>query len=147
MNETITEMINRYEAMLAQKQNLEDQMKDLGRQIESLKQTIIDQMVNEDMPMVGVGEYKYSIKGVTKWNKLGDAKLEANGIGNFFQFLRDVGMGDIITERVDPRTLNKTVNEIVDQNDGELPEYLEPAFSKYEYTDLSRTKSRTKKAF
>lgn len=36
--------------------------------------------------------------------------------------LRDLGLGDLIVERVDHRTLTKTLQEIIEENDGELPE-------------------------
>ena len=57
--------------------------------------------------------------------------------------MREQGLGDIIVERVDPRTLNSTCKGIVEEA-GELPEELAEALSIYEKLGLSRRKANTK---
>ena len=42
--------------------------------------------------------------------------------GELFDALREDGLGDIIKEKVDPRTLQAALKEMAERNDGELPE-------------------------
>lgn len=56
-----------------------------------------------------------------------------------FKKLRELGLGDLIVEKVDDRTLTSALNDIAAGNDGKLPdEYLEiplRTFDKYTISD------------
>ena len=99
-------------------------------------------MIDEDKPDTTVDGYKYSLKQETVYSKLGEDKLMERGI-DFFELLREQGIGDIIVEKVDPRTLNSTCKGIVEEQ-GELPEELAEALNVYEKLGISRRKANTK---
>ena len=64
---------------------------------------------------------------------------------DYFTVLREEGLGDIIVERVDARTLQSAVANYAEAHDGLNPG-LESILNSYDYTDLSRTKdARAKK--
>lgn len=56
-----------------------------------------------------------------------------------FKKLRELGLGDLIVEKVDDRTLTSALNDIAAENDGKLPdEYMEiplRTFDKYTISD------------
>lgn len=58
--------------------------------------------------------------------------------------MREQGLGDLIKETVNPRSLQSAMKEIADENDGELPPELDEVVSSYEMTDIARRKSTNK---
>ena len=78
-----------------------------------------------------------------KYSKRGDAQLMEKGL-DFFEVLREQGLGDLIKETVNPRSLQSAMKEIADENDGELPPELDEVVSSYEMTDIARRKSTNK---
>ena len=63
---------------------------------------------------------------------------------SFLQVLRDEGLGGIIVEKVDPRTLQSTMASYVEEF-GELSPELAAVVSVYEYNDISRRKESGKR--
>ena len=55
------------------------------------------------------------------------------------QTLREQGLGDLIKETVDSRTLNKTINTMVEEEDG-ISEELEAVLTNYDTYDIRRSK-------
>ena len=59
-----------------------------------------------------------------------------------FAALRELGHGDLITEKVDRRTLNSALAQIAEEHGGELPEeYQEIPMSEYTETKISDRKA------
>lgn len=55
--------------------------------------------------------------------------------------LRELGLGDLIVEKVDHRTLTKTLEQIIEDNGGELPEgYTAIPLTEYDETKISDRK-------
>lgn len=140
----LVEMIQDYEALLEEKEHLAAETKRNNEEIRQAKEAIADYMIDENIPSISVGDYAYGLKTATKYNKRGEEALLDAGI-DFFPWLEEVGLGDLIKPSVDSRTLNKAITERVEASGGELPEELAVAFYPYEYTDISRTKSRRKR--
>lgn len=140
----LTEALQEYEELLARKDALAEETKANNEQIRAMKESIADLMTADNIPSISVGDYKYSLKVATKWNKKGEEALLDAGI-DFFAFLDEVGLGDLVKPSVDSRTLSKAISERVDAAGGELPEELAEVFYPYEYTDISRTRSRSKR--
>ena len=63
---------------------------------------------------------------------------------DFLGTLREEGLGDIIVEKVDPRTLQSTINAYVEEH-GELTEGLDAIIRSYEYNDITRRKEVKKR--
>lgn len=139
----LTEMLGQYEELLDKKDALDKETKDNNAAIDKLKAEIAEMMIDEDIPSQGYGDYVYSLQDKVKYSKRGDAQLMEKGL-DFFEVLREQGLGDLIKETVNPRSLQSAMNEIADENDGELPPELDEVVSSYEMTDIARRKSANK---
>lgn len=139
----LTEMLGQYEKLLDKKDTLDKETNDNNAAIDKLKAEIAEMMIDEDIPSQGYGDYVYSLQDKVKYSKRGDAQLMEKGL-DFFEVLREQGLGDLIKETVNPRSLQSAMKEIADENDGELPPELDEVVSSYEMTDIARRKSTNK---
>ncbi len=135
---TLLEMLKDYHRLMQRKDALAEETKDNNAAIEAAKKEITQQMIDDDCPSIAVGGYTYSLQQKTIYSKKSDEELAAAGI-NFLETLREEGLGDIIVERVDPRTLQSTVKAYIEEN-GELTEGLDSIIKSYDFNDLSRRK-------
>lgn len=141
----LTEMFQKYEELLTKKDELAAATKKNNAAIDAAKEEIENEMIDQDIPQIAVGNYNYSLQQKTKYAKIGDEKLQARGL-DFFEVLRSQGYEDIIKETVAANTLQNTMAAAAEENGGELPEELAEIVSKYEYTDISRRKATNKAA-
>ncbi len=135
---TLLEMLKDYHKLMQRKDALAADTKDNNAAIEAAKQEITQQMIDDDCPSISVNGYTYSLQQKTVYSKKSDEELAAAGI-NFLETLREEGLGDIIVERVDPRTLQSTVKAYIEEN-GKLTEGLDSIIKSYDFNDLSRRK-------
>jgi hypothetical protein len=138
----LIDLIANYQTLLATKEALAEQTKANNKAIEEMKQQIADQMIDDEVTSIGYAGYNFSLQTKTVYSKKSEADLQAAGI-DFFGLLRDNGLGDLIVERVDPRTLSASLKQIVEA-DGELPEELSEAINVYETNDIGRRKQAKK---
>ena len=134
----LIDLIANYQTLLATKEALAEQTKANNKAIEDMKQQIADRMIDDEVTSIGYAGYNFSLQTKTVYSKKSEADLQAAGI-DFFGLLRDNGLGDLIVERVDPRTLSASLKQIVEA-DGELPEELSEAINVYETNDIGRRK-------
>ena len=134
----LIDLIANYQTLLATKEALAEQTKANNKAIEDMKQQIANQMIDDEVTSIGYAGYNFSLQTKTVYSKKSEADLQAAGI-DFFGLLRDNGLGDLIVERVDPRTLSASLKQIVEA-DGELPEELSEAINVYETNDIGRRK-------
>ena len=134
----LIDLIANYQTLLATKEALAEQTKANNKAIEDMKQQIADQMIDDEVTSIGYAGYNFSLQTKTVYSKKSEADLQAAGI-DFFGLLRDNGLGDLIVERVDPRTLSASLKQIVEA-DGKLPEELSEAINVYETNDIGRRK-------
>ena len=139
---TLTEMGQRLLELRATKDALEAQTKENNAAIEAAKAEIAQQMVDDECPRISTGGYCFSLTAKTSYTKRSDAELAESGL-NFLDTLREEGLGDIIVEKVDPRTLQSTVKAYVDEH-GELSEGLEGIIRTFDYNDITRRKEKRK---
>ena len=131
-----------YKELLDKKDELAEQTKENNKKLDELEQEIAQQMVDEEKPDTTVDGFKYSLQEKTIYSKVGEDKLMELGL-NFFEVLREEGFGDLIVERVDSRTLNSAMNNLVEEI-GELPEGLAECLSVYSQLKVSKRKANTK---
>ena len=62
----------------------------------------------------------------------------------FLEVLREQGMGDLIQETVNPRTLQSAMSAYVEEH-GELSEALASVINVYDYNDITRRRDTRKK--
>ena len=139
----LTEMLGQYEELLDKKDQLAKDTKDNNAAIDKLKAEIAEMMIDEDIPSQGYGDYIYSLQDKVKYSKRGEAYLQERGL-DFFEVLREQGLGELIKETVNAGSLQSAMKEIAEENDGELPPELDEVVSSYEMTDIARRKSTNK---
>lgn len=139
----LTEMLGQYEELLDKKDQLAKDTKDNNAAIDKLKAEIAEMMIDEDIPSQGYGDYIYSLQDKVKYSKRGEAYLQECGL-DFFEVLREQGLGELIKETVNAGSLQSAMKEIAEENDGELPPELDEVVSSYEMTDIARRKSTNK---
>ncbi len=96
--------------------------------------------MDDDCPRISTGGYCFSLTPKTSYTKRSDSELAESGV-DFLDTLREEGLGDIIVEKVDPRTLQSTVKAYVEEH-GELSEGLDSIVRSYEYNDITRRKEK-----
>ena len=139
---TLDDKVRAYKELLDKKDELAEQTKENNKKLDELEQEIAQQMVDEEKPDTTVDGFKYSLQEKTIYSKVGEDKLMELGL-NFFEVLREEGFGDLIVERVDSRTLNSAMNNLVEEI-GELPEGLADCLSVYSQLKVSKRKANTK---
>ena len=140
---TLLEMVREYQELLEKKNSLAEQTKENNAAIEEAKAMISQQMVDDDCPRISTGGYCFSLTAKTAYTKRSDAELAQNGV-DFLGTLREEGLGNIIVEKVDPRTLQSTINAYVEEHGG-LTEGLDAIIRSYEYNDITRRKEVKKR--
>ena len=143
MESVLDQKVREYKAILDRKDELAEQTKANNAAKEQLEQEICQLMVDEEKPSTIVDGFTYSLQQTTMYSKKSEEALDEAGIV-FFDVLREQGLGDLIVEKVDPRTLQSSVRAMAEENDGELPEELVECLSIYEKLTLSKRKANTK---
>lgn len=147
MASLLDQKVREYKKLLDRKAELEELTKENNAAKEKLEQEICQMMVDEEKPNTVVDGFNYSLQQKTMYSKKSEEALAEAGI-DFFEVLREQGLGDIIVERVDSRTLQSAVKEMAEEGDfgepGELPEELAACLNIYEKLTLSKRKANTK---
>lgn len=133
--------VREYQKLLERKEELAEATKENNKAKEGLEKEICQMMIDEEKPSTVVDGYNYSLQQKTEYSKLGEDKMAEKGL-DFLDILREQGLGHIIVEKVDPRTLSSVCKGIVEEN-GELPEELAEVVSVYEKLAISRKKANT----
>ena len=139
----LPEMIADFQSLLEQKAELEERTKQVNAAIEAAKGEIAQQMIDDDMPEVVYKGYSFKLTEKTRYTKKSESDLAESG-ADFFDALREEGLGDIIKETVSAQTLQATMNAYVEEH-GELSETLGQVINIYEYTDIVRRKKAAPK--
>lgn len=140
---TLAEQIEILCELKETKKNLADAVKENNALIEQQENLIVDSLLDMaeaaglDDPSaftVDINGRRYGVKMKSFYSIRADKRDEA------FPMLRSLGLGDLIVERVDDRTLTKALEEVAD-GDGNLPEeYLALPLSSYQKTTITDRK-------
>ena len=139
---TLDDKVRAFKVLLDRKDELAEQTKANNEELKNLEQEIAQQMVDEEKPDTTVDGFKYSLQEKTRYSKISEEKLMEKGLV-FFDVLREQGFGHLITERVDPRTLDSAMNNLAgcvvspDVNTAEV-------LSVYSELKVSKRKANTK---
>lgn len=142
-NNELTVQIEELERLLTLKAELEEKTKENNKAIEEAKKNIANMMIDAEQDKVSVHGYVYSLDVAPQYQKKGEEHLVDLPL-SFFDFLREENLDYLISERVDPRSLNKAIKEIVEEV-GELPEQFGDYINVYEPVDIKRRKDTSKK--
>lgn len=138
----LLEIVDLYKELLDKKEELAEQTKANNKEIEIVKKDLAQMMIDEECASVSRGGFKYSLQEKVIYQKKSEEALAENEV-SFFDFLRDEGMGDIIKETVDSRTLSSTIKSMVEEF-GELPEHFLDYINPYETMEISKRKETNK---
>ena len=127
--------IDELKALLDQKDVLAEAVKENNKAIEIAKKELADLMLSEETTQVVRNGFSYSLQEKVRYSK------KAGDDNKFLQTLRDNGLGDLIKETVQAQTLNSAIKNVVDENEGELPEELAGIINVYDYFDIVKRKS------
>lgn len=139
----LLELVRNYQTLLNRKAELDAETKENNAAIEETKNQIAQQMVDDDCPKISTGGYTFFLQNKTAYSKRPDEELAKSG-ADYFDVLRKAGLGDIITEAVNPKTLQAAVRAYVEEH-GELSEGLATVIKSYEYIDVARRKDQRRK--
>lgn len=140
---TLLDMVKGYQTLLEKKDTLAAQTKENNAAIEAAKAKIAQQMLDDDCPRISTGGYSFTLTPKTSYSKRSDEDLAADGL-NFLDVLREEGLGGLIVETVNARTLQGAMSAFVEEH-GELTEALEGVIRTYEFNDITRRKESKKK--
>ncbi|MDE7243552.1 MAG: hypothetical protein K2O18_06195 [Oscillospiraceae bacterium] len=143
---TLLEMVREYQGLLEKKESLVEETKANNAAIEAAKEKIAAQMVDDDCPSISTGGYKFTLQEKTIYSKRSEADIAQTGT-SLFEVLREEGLGDIIVEQVNPKTLQSTMKNYVEEH-GELSDELKKVIRPYDTYDIARrreTNRATKK--
>ena len=135
---TLLEMVKDYQTLLETKERLAAETKENNAAIEAAKAKIAQQMVDDVCPKISTAGYTFFLQNKTSYSKRSDEEL-AESDADYFGVLREEGLGDIIVETVNARTLQATISAYVEEH-GELSEGLASVIRSYEYNDIMRRK-------
>lgn len=141
---SLLEMLSEYNELLDEKDGLKEATRQNNEAIDEKKKEIAQQMIDDDVPSISVGGYKFFLQDKTIYSKKSEADLLEAGL-DFLEALREQGLGDIIQETVNPRTLQSTVKNLVDEA-GSLPEELAEILNVYDTYEIGRRKETNKAA-
>lgn len=137
----LLEMLNEYQTLLEKKDILAKQTKENNQDIKVMMGDIAQEMIDADVPEMAVGDYVFSLRNKTEYSKKSNADLAEAGL-DYFEVLREQGLGDLIVEQVNARTLNTAIKNLV-QEEGELRPELEDILNQYETFEVARRKKRS----
>lgn len=140
---TLLSMVREYQGLLEKKEALSAQTKENNAAIEAAKAQIAQKMVEDDCPRISTGGYSFTLQEKVIYSKRSEGDLAEEGV-SFLETLREEGLGDIIVEKVDPRTLQSTMRDYVDEH-GELSEELAKVVTVYETYDIGRRRETARK--
>lgn len=136
-------LLDEYEELLAEKARLETEAKENSSKIAAAKDRIVQQMIEDETPRISYKGRAYSLMSKTAYSKRSEADLMARGL-DFFGTLRAEGLGDLIKETVNTRSLQSALAAYVEEN-GALSEELDAVVTSYEYSDINRRKEASRR--
>lgn len=143
-NDTLSNQIRTLAVLKAEKKRLAEDTKNNNGEIDMLERDIISAMLDlsEDAGLSSVDDFTFIVDGRRYGvNTRPIYSIRAEDREMAFPLLREVGLGDLIQERVDDRTLSKTMVDIVETAGGVLPdEYTVIPMSRYDKQTISDRK-------
>lgn len=135
---SLMEQLDAYRALLDRKEQLAEATKENNRAIEAARDALASAMIDEETLQISREGYSYTLSPKTKYSKVAgqDEALK--------ETLRSFGLGDLICETVNARSLQGAMSDLAEENDGELPEEFEELINVYTINDVTRRKLRVK---
>ena len=117
MNETILEIADKYLEKREKKSELEIQIKDINKELESLEQDLIGLMTDNEIDSFKRNGILYSV--VTREFQSANPERKEE----LYLQMKQKGFEHLFT--INTNTLSAIVKELIAENDGKLPDWLE----------------------
>lgn len=145
-------LVDAYKDLLDTKEELKELTTENNKAIMAARDALAKAMIDAESPRISRAGFVYSLGEKTEYSKRGCNEEE------FFDFLRSIGLGDIIKPTVNARTLNSSMKETIgmlreeaaaeleeEGDDTELasdwvPEDFAPFISAYSFYDVTKRK-------
>ena len=105
---------------------LQEELKDVNGQIKDTTGLLSEQMINHE-----IQNFKRNGR-LFYLTTLRDIRAVASMREQLCEVLREKGFGDLVKEAVHPQTLQAFVREQIEENDDEVPEWLDDLVTVYE---------------
>ena len=138
MDKQILTLAERLKSLRNDKSSMEDEVKALNAQIEKVTGELTGLMSENELPSFTFSGFVYSLSSRTFASPLAGNK-EA-----LYEALRENGYGGLITETVNSNTLSSTVSELMENNGGLCPDWLDGKVSTYDKISVRIAKSTKK---
>ena len=126
---SVQEWAKRLNWLYEEKDRLEEEVKANNQAIAAAKKNMAEAMVDDDCDATSVDGYSFRLVSKTYYTKKSDDAIWEAGV-DYFTVLRASGLGDVIKETVNPRTLQSAVRAYAEQY-GELSEDLAKVINVY----------------
>lgn len=134
----LIELIEKYEELREKKEKLANETKANNEAFKQIQEDIIEQMVEDDIPSQGLGDYTYTPQTVTHYSFISEKKLAEAGTDKM-EVMRENGFDFLIKETINQRSMESAFKERL-ENDEELPEDVLAIISQYEELKVNRRK-------
>ena len=136
----LIELIEKYEELRALKEELEESAKEVKEEFKKIQEEIVEQMVEDDVPSQGYGDYNYSPQTVQHYSFISEEKLAENKIDKI-EVMRENGFDYLIKETINQRSLESAMKEAAASESG-IPTDVAEIISGYEELKVTRRKTR-----
>lgn len=133
-------LIERYEELRALKEELAESTKEINEEYKKIQEEIVEQMVDDDIPSQGLGDYNYSPQTVAHYSFISEESLAGKGIDKM-AVMRENGYDFLIKESISQRSLESALKEAAASEDG-IPEDVEKIVKSYDELKVIRRKTR-----
>lgn len=140
MESRLIELIEKYEELRALKEELANSTKEINEEFKKVQEEIVEQMVDDDIPSQGYGDYNYSPQIVPHYSFISEEKLAENKIDKI-EVMRENGFDYLIKETINQRSLESAMKEAAASDDG-IPPEIEEIVSSYDELKVNRRKTR-----
>lgn len=139
----VKELIEKYEEIRARKERLAKEKTAAEEEYKQIQISLAEAITEIGEDSASNDGFVYSPKVQGKYSFRAQEDLEAEGLDKI-EILKENGFGEIVKETVDWRTLNSTMREVAESDDG-IPEDVLGILNVYDEIIVSRTKKDTKK--
>lgn len=139
----VKELIEKYEEIRARKERLAKEKTAAEEEYKQIQIGLAEAITEIGEDSASNDGFVYSPKVQGKYSFRAQEDLEAEGLDKI-AILKENGFGEIVKETVDWRTLNSTMKEVAESDDG-IPEDVLGILNVYDEIIVSRTKKASDK--
>lgn len=129
----IFELADKLKDLRTRKQETDAELKGINAEIEYIESQMIEVMVDEELQSFKRGKLMFSLTVSEYPAAIPDKRDE------LYEVLKRKGFEYLFT--INSRTLSSNVKELIQENDGELPEWLQGLISIYEKNSITVRKA------